>query len=154
MLFTGEMVAFVMNITSYSCMILIIKTRNSATPLPSPASGFGCRGIDAPELQQTCTAYGQSWACGRTSAEWLQEHLHGRKVECVGHARDRYQRLLAVCYVGGEDQNERIVREGWALAYRRYSADYVQPEAEAKRAGAGIWRGEFTPPWEWRAERH
>ena len=50
MLFTGEMVAFVMNITSYSCMILIIKTRNSATPLPSPASGFGCRGIDAPEL--------------------------------------------------------------------------------------------------------
>jgi endonuclease YncB( thermonuclease family) len=154
MLFTGEMVAFVMNITSYSCMILIIKTRNSATPLPSPASGFGYRGIDAPELQQTCTAYGQSWACGRTSAEWLRERLNGLQVECVGHARDRYQRLLAVCYVGGEDQNERIVREGWALAYRRYSADYVQPEAEAKRAGAGIWRGEFTPPWEWRAERH
>jgi endonuclease YncB( thermonuclease family) len=21
-------------------------------------------------------------------------------------------------------------------------------------AGAGIWRGEFTPPWEWRAARH
>jgi endonuclease YncB( thermonuclease family) len=80
--------------------------------------------------------------------------LNGLQVECVGHARDRYQRLLAVCYVGGEDQNERIVREGWALAYRRYSADYVQPEAEAKRAGAGIWRGEFTPPWEWRAECH
>ena len=35
-------------------------------------------GIDAPELHQTCTAYGQPWACGRTSAEWLQEHLHGR----------------------------------------------------------------------------
>ena len=26
-------------------------------------------------------------------------------------------------------------------------------EAEARRAGAGIWRSEFTPSWEWRAAR-
>jgi endonuclease YncB( thermonuclease family) len=74
-------------------------------------------------------------------------------VECVGHARDRYGRLLAVCYVGGEDLNERIVREGWALDFRKYSSDYLQAESAAKRVGAGIWRGQFTPPWEWRAER-
>jgi endonuclease YncB( thermonuclease family) len=79
------------------------------------------QGIDAPELHQMCTAYGQPWACGRTSAEWLKEQLNGREIECVGHARDRYGRLLAVCYVGGEDLNERIVREGWALDYRKYS---------------------------------
>lgn len=109
-------------------------------------------GIDAPELRQDCAAYGQRWACGRTSAEWLKEHLNGRQVECVGHARDRYQRLLAVCYVGGESINERMVREGWALDYRKYSTAYLPAEAEAKRVGAGIWRGEFTPPWEWRAE--
>src|SRR5512134_1432342 len=53
------------------------------------------QGIDAPELHQTCTAYGQPWACGRTSAEWLRDSLNGRPVECVGHARDRYERLLA-----------------------------------------------------------
>jgi endonuclease YncB( thermonuclease family) len=110
-------------------------------------------GIDAPELRQTCTAYGQQWTCGRTSAEWLQEHLNGRNVECVGHARDRYGRLLAVCYVGGESINERIVREGWALDYRKYSSGYLQAESAAKHDGAGMWRGEFTPPWEWRAER-
>jgi endonuclease YncB( thermonuclease family) len=109
------------------------------------------QGIDAPELHQTCTAYGEEWACGRTSAEWLKEHLNGRQVEC--HARDRYGRLLAVCYVGGENLNERIVREGWALDFRKYSTDYLRAEAKAKRAGAGVWRGEFTPPWEWRAER-
>jgi endonuclease YncB( thermonuclease family) len=62
-------------------------------------------------------------------------------------------RLLANCYVGGEDLNERIVREGWALNFRKYSSDYLRAESEAKRAGAGIWRGEFVPPWEWRAER-
>jgi endonuclease YncB( thermonuclease family) len=111
------------------------------------------QGIDAPELHQTCTAYGQEWTCGRTSAEWLKELLRGRQAECVGHARYRYGRLLAVCYVGGEDLNERIVREGWALDFRKYSTAYLHAEAEAKRAGAGIWRGEFTPPWEWRAER-
>jgi endonuclease YncB( thermonuclease family) len=110
-------------------------------------------GIDAPELHQTCTAYGQQWGCGRMSAEWLKEHLNGRQVECVGHARDRYQRLLAVCYVGSENLNEHMVREGWALDFRRYSTDYLQAEAAAKRAGAGIWRGQFEPPWEWRAKR-
>ena len=26
-------------------------------------------------------------------------------------------------------------------------------EAEAKRRGAGLWRGQFVPPWEWRNER-
>jgi endonuclease YncB( thermonuclease family) len=67
------------------------------------------------------------------------------------HARDRYGRLLAVCYVGGESINERIVREGWALDFRKYSTDYLQAEAEARRTGAGIWCGEFEPPWEWRA---
>jgi endonuclease YncB( thermonuclease family) len=110
-------------------------------------------GIDAPELHQTCIAYGQEWACGRTSAEWLKDYLNGRQVECVGHARDRYGRLLAVCYVGGESVNERMVREGWALDYRKYSTDYLAAEAEAKRRGAGVWRGEFVAPWQWRSER-
>jgi endonuclease YncB( thermonuclease family) len=36
---------------------------------------------------------------------------------------------------------------------RKYSTDYLQAEAEARRAGVGIWRGEFEPPWEWRAAR-
>ena len=35
----------------------------------------------------------------------------------------------------------------------KYSTDYVQAELAAKRAGAGVWHGEFIPPWEWRAAR-
>ena len=54
-------------------------------------------GIDAPESHQDCTAYGQQWACGRSAADWLTDHLRGRQVACVGHAHDRYGRLLAVC---------------------------------------------------------
>ena len=111
------------------------------------------QGIDAPEMHQPCTAYGQAWACGRASAEWLGTQVLDRRVECVGHSRDRYGRLIAVCYLGGDDLNARLVREGWALAYRQYSKDYVADEAIAKRDSAGIWRGEFTPPWEWRAAK-
>jgi endonuclease YncB( thermonuclease family) len=110
------------------------------------------QGIDAPETDQTCTAYGQQWSCGRSAADWLKEYLRGRKVECVGHARDRYGRLLAVCYAGGENINDRLVREGWALDYRKYSSDYLAAEAEAKRRSAGLWRGDFVPPWQWRSE--
>jgi endonuclease YncB( thermonuclease family) len=108
-------------------------------------------GIDAPETEQTCTAYGQQWSCGRMAAQWLTEYLRGRQVECLGYARDRW--LLAVCYAGGESINDRLVREGWALDYRKYSSDYLAAEAEAKRQGAGVWRGEFVPPWQWRSER-
>lgn len=39
---------------------------------------------------------------------------------------------------------------GWALAYQEYSTDYVEQETAARVAGAGIWRGQFVPPWDWR----
>jgi hypothetical protein len=40
-----------------------------------------------------------------------------------------------------------------ALAYRRYSSDYVDEEAAAKAAKRGLWHGTFIPPWEWRAQQ-
>ena len=44
-----------------------------------------------------------------------------------------------------------MVLAGWALAYRQYSTDYVDAEAEARKARRGLWRGTFAKPWEWRA---
>ena len=46
-----------------------------------------------------------------------------------------------------------MVRNGWALAYRRYSTDYVDAEAVAEKARAGMWRGEFEKPWKWRRRK-
>ena len=43
-----------------------------------------------------------------------------------------------------------MVANGWTLAYRRYSLDYVDDEAEARAARRGIWASEFVKPWEWR----
>ena len=69
---------------------------------------------------------------------------------CKGDTRDRYRRLLAVCYVGPFNINEQMVTDGWALAYRKYSKDYVRAETFAKSPREGLWRSEFVLPWEWR----
>ena len=71
-------------------------------------------------------------------------------MRCEERDIDRYERIVAVCYGGSVDLNEQMVRLGLALAYRRYSLDYVEAEEEAQADGAGMWHGEFVPPWEWR----
>ena len=43
-----------------------------------------------------------------------------------------------------------MVEQGWAVAYRKYSTDYVSHEAAAKAARRGVWRGEFVEPSRWR----
>ncbi len=52
--------------------------------------------------------------------------------------------------VAGEGLGAWMVSQGLALAYRRYSLDYVDEETDAQAARRGIWASEFVPPWEWR----
>ena len=107
-------------------------------------------GIDAPERGQGCRAGGELWICGGLARLRLEERISGRRVVCKEKDRDRYGRIVAVCRAGGEDLNAWMVSEGWALAYRRYSEAYVDEEARAQAARAGVWRGDFVPPWDWR----
>jgi len=108
-------------------------------------------GIDAPEMKQTCrTRKGEEQMCGQLAKQALQRLVQGQDVVCKGDTRDRYKRLIAVCYVGPLDINEQMVTDGWAMAYRKYSTDYVRAETLAKSRREGLWRGEFVPPWEWR----
>lgn len=110
------------------------------------------QGIDAPERQQLCDDHGKPWRCGRAAALALADKLEGRTLACRPIRHDRYGRTLAICSIGHEDVNAWLVLEGWALAYRAYSKAYIDEEAIAQHAHRGIWRGDFTPPWRWRAE--
>ncbi len=69
---------------------------------------------------------------------------------CEDLGRDRYNRIIGRCTVAGEDMGAWMVWQGWALAYRRFSLDYVDEEADAQTARRGIWAGQFVKPWEWR----
>jgi endonuclease YncB( thermonuclease family) len=107
-------------------------------------------GIDAPETNQVCGAGPAAWPCGRMAADGLVAAIKSRPVRCTGNKRDRYGRLLAVCHAGSVDLNAAMVRDGWALAYRRYAKDYVPQEIEARAESRGLWRGSFEAPWSWR----
>ena len=107
-------------------------------------------GIDAPEQRQSCLEDDLEWACGEEATATLRNMVAGRVVDCRGSDRDRYGRLIAVCFTAGRNLNEDMVREGWALAYRKYSTDYLRAEGDAERNFRGIWRGDFVRPWEWR----
>ncbi|MCH7541130.1 MAG: thermonuclease family protein [Proteobacteria bacterium] len=113
-------------------------------------------GIDAPELGQMCVAEGQRYRCGQEAAFALADKIGRKPVFCRELDVDRNGQIVAVCYLVvsmcsmRENLNAWLVSEGWALAYRRYSVDYIDEEEAARSARRGIWRGEFVPPWEWR----
>jgi endonuclease YncB( thermonuclease family) len=107
-------------------------------------------GIDAPESRQICSVGGSDWRCGESAALALADEADGRPVVCKGNQRDRYRRIIAVCFAGGTELNAMMVREGLALAYRQYSTDYVGEEESARVASKGVWRSSFIEPWKWR----
>ncbi len=110
-------------------------------------------GIDAPESQQNCQTESLSYRCGRDATTALADKIGQRPVACHRKDVDRYGRLVGVCWIGTEDLNAWMVWQGWAVAYRRFSTDYVLHEDAAKKARRGIWRGQFQMPWDWRSAR-
>lgn len=108
-------------------------------------------GIDAPESGQICTdAQEQPYRCGQKAAFALDEMVRGMTVHCDDRGQDRYHRMIGVCRVNEVDLAGAMVRSGMALAYRRYSSDYVSAESAAQRDRAGMWQGAFEAPWDWR----
>ena len=109
-------------------------------------------GIDAPELKQQCADQdGVLWSCGAAARYQLNALIKKNKdLQCSLHDVDRYGRLVMQCFNGTTDIGAAMVLSGYALAYRHFSDLYIAEEEKAKIALKGIWRGVFTPPWEWR----
>ena len=107
-------------------------------------------GIDAPETKQTCRAEGRTYRCGRDATSALEARIGQHPVTCHRKDTDRYGRAVAVCWIGAENLNAWMVWQGWAVAYRRFSKDYVAAENDARKARRGIWKGTFIAPWDWR----
>lgn len=107
-------------------------------------------GIDAPETQQLCQRQGQYWPCGVVATQSLSRKIAGREVTCQPRGHDRYWRVLAICFLDEEDLNAWMVLEGWAVAFARYSTEYVPEENAAREARRGLWVGESQMPWEYR----
>jgi endonuclease YncB( thermonuclease family) len=108
-------------------------------------------GIDAPESGQACQrASGEAYRCGQAAALALADRIGGGNVRCELLGRDRYGRNLGRCFSGATDLSAWMAREGHAVAYRRYSLDYVAMESAARAERKGAWQGYFDLPWDWR----
>ena len=109
---------------------------------------YRLHGIDAPEARQSCRAWGRTWDCGAAATEALMSRAEG--MSCTGSGTDAFGRTIGICSAGGQDLNAWLVANGWALAYRQFSEDYVGEEEQARSNGRGIHRGQFIDPWNWR----
>ena len=108
-------------------------------------------GIDAPEAKQTCMKQdGSVYRCGDMAKFALAALIEEHWVTCRQTDKDYYGRIVAICYTGPVSLNAEMVKSGWALAYKRYSTEYVAEEIEAKQSRRGMWQGKFIAPWEWR----
>jgi endonuclease YncB( thermonuclease family) len=104
------------------------------------------KGVDAPEMHQTCRRTGQPYRCGEAAREALVNLVSRQIVECRIVGRDRYQRALGRCRTEGRDIGARLVEGGVAVGY----GDYEREEAQARTRNAGLWAGEFERPNAWR----
>jgi len=107
-------------------------------------------GIDAPEWDQTCQRGGQDWSCGSAAADKLGQLVTGKNVVCSSVGTDEHRRILGRCMVGATEVNRAMVASGHAVAFRRYSSDYVSAEDSAKANKRGIWAGTFQMPSDYR----
>lgn len=111
-------------------------------------------GIDAPEWKQTCrTPRRKVVNCGRDIANALETRLKGQKVKCDGKIRDRWKRLIAICYYEKQDIGKKLVADGHAWAFIRYSKRYFMTEVTARRGKVGYWSGEWEAPWIFRKKQ-
>ena len=119
-------------------------------------------GIDAPEIRQQCQKtylqisaivgfnFKMNYSCGIISKKKLTDKINNSQINCIASGRDRYKRYLATCYKDKINLNKWMVRNGLAVAYKRYSKDYLGDEIFAKENKLGLWKGSFIRPEKWR----
>jgi endonuclease YncB( thermonuclease family) len=107
-------------------------------------------GIDAPERQQPY---------GKVARQFLAKHIFKKQVCVRWYKRDKYQRLVGVIRLEGEDINLKLVKAGLAWHYKQYKNEqsksdqvlYANAHKNAEQTKVGLW-GDRRPiaPWLWR----
>jgi len=104
-------------------------------------------GIDAPE---TVDPREKVECFGKEASEKAREVLDGKNVvlesDPTQGERDKYGRLLRYVFVGGENFNKLMIREGYAREYTyqsnpyKYQLEFIQAAKEARDNSRGLWQ--------------
>ena len=116
-------------------------------------------GIDAPEKKQQCKnpwltisflSFSKENQCGQISTDKLKKKINNKLLICKWSNKDRYKRYIAECFKDKTNINAWMVRNGYAVEYRKYSKKFVSQEIFAKKEKLGLWSGTFMMPWDYR----
>ncbi len=102
-------------------------------------------GVDTPETSHPTKAVEYF---GRETSAFTKRHLEGKTVRLekdrAGDTVDRYGRRLRYVYLDGDNFNARLIREGYAHAYRRFPfskrQEFIRLEKQARERGKGLWK--------------
>ena len=101
-------------------------------------------GVDTPETKDRTGAvqYFGPEASAFTKAA-LEDKTVMLQKDRTGDTIDRYGRWLRYVLLDGENFNARLIREGYAHAYRRFPfskrTEFIRLEEQARRGGIGLW---------------
>ena len=101
-------------------------------------------GVDTPETKHP-TKPVQYF--GREASAFTKAALEGKRVmlqkDRTGDTIDRYGRWLRYVLLDGDNFNARLIREGYAHAYRRFPfskrTEFIRLEEQARRREIGLW---------------
>ena len=112
------------------------------------------QGIDAPELKQTCKNKESKriWECGKEATEHLKMLMVGKKINCSDEGKDKYRRQLSYCFNEDININQKMVEDGYAVAYTVYDKSFYIDSIIARLKNKGIWSSDFKEPSKWRKE--
>ena len=100
--------------------------------------------IDAPERSQKH---------GPAATGYLKDKVDSQTVTVKAEKTDRYNRLIGEVFVGKQNINEQLVRNGLAWQYTQYdqSSELAELQQAAQNDQLGIWQTQDpTPPWVYR----
>ncbi len=107
-------------------------------------------GVDTPETHHPDKP---AQAFGEEASTFTRERTEGKTVRLVRgpELRDAYGRILArVVLPDGTELEKALLSEGLALAMPRFAGEkkeeYLRIEAEARRAGKGLWKALLDSP--------
>lgn len=108
-------------------------------------------GIDAPE-------WGQDFAAeAKASCRRLME---GKEIRLDGKYTDKFDRIVAMVWIGDLLLNEEMIKRGLAWVHIHYCDEKIcifwrELETEARQSHYGLWKAKQPiPPWKWKSLRH
>ncbi len=113
-------------------------------------------GVDTPEKNQRCEFRGACYPCGQDATRFVQSFIGKSELVCELTGDKTYDRYVATCSVGGKDLGEAIIANGWGFPYveflkkSRLEAPYIAAARQAQSRAAGMHRGRFISPADWR----